>query len=535
MRTIRNLPIIAKWQSCNHLFLILISVLVMGTISLCACAKGTIPEPLREPAQEAVEQAVKAPGIDLYVNIRDLTSSGLNVGVEARIDNPNPVTLDIGNLQVVTRGKTGQTYIQDTMPGGSVAPNSSRTLSHSIVIPLNVLSERSMTVTVDGRAGAAGITLPISATITVTTLDLQNLVSAPGIALSVNIGKLSSNGLRTDLQANINNPNAVSLDIGNLQMVMKGQGGNVITTSTMIGGSIAPKSSGTFTSDLVIPLEVLNERSIIVTADTKAGVAGITLPVTATVTVNMPDIQSLISAPGIDLYVDMRDLSPSGLNVAIEARISNPNPITLDIGNLQVVAKGETGYSYVRDTITGHSIGANSSRSFTSNIVIPFDVLNERKMITTVDTRAGVAGITLPITATVTVNIPDIQNIITAPQVTIYADPTIVATFPLPSLRILIDTTITNSNNFGLIIGHLHINMFRSDGALIKQMTMSGGIIQAFSSQMFSSSVTLGPEVLSLIGSSYLRIKVDSEVGISSINDRIPIGSEFILVLPHLP
>jgi len=360
---------------------------------------------------------VKTPGLDLYVDMGSISSNGLNVGVEARINNPNLVTLDIGNLQVVAKGETGQTYVQDTISGGSIVPNSSRTFTHSTVIPLDVLSERSMIDTVDTRAGASGITLPVSATITVNIPDLQNLISAPSIVLSVNIGQLSSNGLRTDLQANISNPNPLGLDIGNLQIVMEGQAGDVITTSTMMGGSIAPNSTGTFTNDVMIPLQVLNERSIIVTADT----------------------------------------------------------------------------------------------------------------------RAGVAGVTLPITATVTVNIPGIQNLITVPQVTIYADPTIVATFPLPSLRILIDTTITNSNTFGLIIGDLHINMFRSDGTPVKQTTMSGGNIQASSSRTFPGSVTLGPEILSLIGSSYLRIKVDSEVGISGINDRIPIGAEFILVLPHLP
>lgn len=246
-------------------------------------------------------------------------------------------------------------------------------------------------------------------------------------------------------------------------------------------------------------------------------------------------VEKAVKTPGIDLYVNIGGLSSDGLNVSVEAKITNPNPVTLDIGNLQVVAEGEAAHTYIKGTVSGGSIVPNSSRTFTHDIVIPLDVLNERKIIVTVDTRVGAAGITLPVSATITVNIPDIQNLITTPQVTIYADPTIVATFPLPSLRILIDTTIANSNNFGLIIGDLHINMSRSDGTLVKQTTILGGSIEAFSSRTFLSSVTLGSEILSLIGSSYLRIEVDSEVGISSINDKILIGAEFILALPHLP
>ena len=82
--------------------LLLITVMSLLLLSAAGCG-GTIPEPLRQPAQKAVEKAVKTPGIDLHVNIGGLSSSGLNVGVEARINNPNLVSLDIGNLQVVGR------------------------------------------------------------------------------------------------------------------------------------------------------------------------------------------------------------------------------------------------------------------------------------------------------------------------------------------------------------------------------------------------------------------------------------------------
>lgn len=395
-----------------------LSITFLLLLSAAGC-RGTIPEALRQPAQEAIERAVRAPGIDLHVNIDGLISSGLNVGIEARINNPNPIILDIGNLEVLAKGGTGQTYIQDTVTGGSIAPNSSRTFTHSIVIPLDALYERNMIVTVDTRAGAAGITLPVSATITVNIPDIESLITRPGIALSVNIGQLPPDGLNVSLQANISNLNPLSLDIGDLQIVVKGQSGNVITTSTIIGRSIAPNSTRTLTSDLIIPLQVLNERSIIVT----------------------------------------------------------------------------------------------------------------------LDTSAGVAGITLPVSATVTVNIPDIQTIIRPPQAVIDAHYTIVPTLPLPSLKISTVTTIANNNNFGLIIGDLRINISRSDGTLLKRMAIAGGTIDANSSRTFSSSVTFGPDIIvGLIGSEYLAIELSGEVGISGINEKISIPPQQIgLRLPSLP
>ena len=397
--------------------LLLITVMSLFLLPAVGC-RGTIPEPLRGPAQEAIEQAVTSPGIDLHVNIGGLASSGLNVAIEARISNPNPITLDIGNLQVVAKGETGYTYVRDTIVGRSIAPNSSTIFNHSIVIPLDVLSERNMIVTVDTRAGAAGITLPVGATITVTTPDLQNLISAPEIALSINIGELSSNGLRTDLQASLNNPNPLSLDIGNMQIVVKGQAGSVITTSTMMGGSITPNSGGTFTSCITIPLQVLNERNIIVIIDTSAGVAGITLPITASVTVSIPDVQRLITAPKIKVAI---------------------------------------------------------------------------------------------------------------------TDTSWVATFPLPSIKIMTETTVINNNNFDLSIGDLHISVYRSNGTLIKSIPpIVGGTIQAGTTRTFPNSTVLGSEILSAIGD-YIIIKAHTEVGIEGVKERVPIESLEVYVPLRLP
>jgi LEA14-like dessication related protein len=405
----------ANSRTRNWGLLIAIASILLLSVEGC---RGTVPGPLSQPIQKAVEQAIKAPSVDLRVNIGSLSPNGLNVGIEAAITNSNSVTLDIGNLQVVAKGGTGRTYVQDTMPGGSVAPNSSMTFTHDLVIPLDVLSERSIVVAIDTRAGAAGITLPVSGTVTVNMPDIQHLITTPGIALSVNIGQLSSSGLSASLQAVISNPNPLSVNLGDMQIVLKGQSGNTLTTSTMVGGSIAPNSSGTFTSNIQIPLQVLNERTIVVTINTSAGVAGITLPVTATVTVNMPDIHSLVSIP----------------------------------------------------------------------------------------------------------------------QVTINASPSIAATFPLPSLKIQTDVIVANSNSFGLVIGELHVNLFKSDGSLLKAIIIPGATIYPNSSQTFSNSIILGSDIiLGLIGSSSLTIEADSQAGISGINDTIPIKATFILALPHLP
>ncbi len=365
---------------------------------------------------------------------------------------------------------------------------------------------------------------------------VEQHVTVPTVNLSVNIGQLSSNGLSANLQADISNSNPVVLDIGDIQAVVKGQTGNVIATSTIAGGSIAPNLSGTFTGNITIPLQMINEKTVIVNITTSAGAAGITLPVTATITINLPDIQHLITAPGINLSVNIGQLSSNGLSASLQANINNPNPLNLDIGNMQIVVKGQAGNVITTSSINGGSIAPNSSGTFTGNIQIPLEVLNERTIIVTLNTSAGTMGITLPVAATVSVNMPDIQKLISVPQVTINASPSLAFTFPLPSLKIQTDVIVANSNNFGLVIGDLHINVLKSDGSLVKEITLPGGTVSANSSQTFSNSIILGADIIpGLIGSSSLTIEADSQAGISGVNDTIPIKITINLALPHLP
>jgi LEA14-like dessication related protein len=366
----------------------------------------------------AIEDAVKTPQIDLYVNVDGLSSSGLNVDIQARITNPNPLSLDIGDLEVIARGETGHNYIQDIVSGGSIAPNSSRTFTHDIIVPLDVLNERTMVIALNTRAGAAGITLPVTATITIRTPNIRNFVSTPAIALSVNIGQLSSNGLDMSLQANINNPNPLSLDMDNMQIVIEGQSGNVIMTDTIQGGSIPPNSSGTFGSNIIVPLQVFNERNIIVTVNSRTGVAGITLPIRATVTIEVPKLSGLISVPKPDVYVS------------------------------------------------------------TPRLRLP-----------------------------------------PAP----------------PGIEVPTRTTMTNDNNIGLILGDLHINLYESGGQSVKTVTAPGGTIPAYGTRTFEHSIILGLELLNIIGSSSVTVKVNTQVGISGINEMLPIEGQFTLELPPFP
>ncbi len=247
-------------------------------------------------------------------------------------------------------------------------------------------------------------------------------------------------------------------------------------------------------------------------------------------------IESTIRTPEINLYVNVDGLSSIGLDLNVEASITNLNPVSLDVGDLQLVAKGETSRIYLQDTIMGGSIAPNSSRAFSYDFTIPIDVLNERNITVAANTRVGAAGIELPFGTSVNVQIPELNSLISIPQpnVTISTPKLRLPPNP-PSIEVPIKTIITNTNSVELILGDLHINLYKSGSQLIKTDTAPGGSIPASGTQTFEHSIILGLELLDIIGSSSVTVKVNTEVGISGIDEMLPIQGQFTLELPPFP
>ena len=209
----------------------------------------------------------------------------------------------------------------------------------------------------------------------------------------MDFGELTADGLHMGLQANLSNSNAFGLDVGDLQIVAKGQSGNVVLTSTITGCSIGPDATGTLSGDLLIPLGALNESSIVITVQTQAGFAGITLPINAKVTMKVPDIEDFVAVPAINLAVDFGELTSDGLQTTLQTTLTNPNPFGIDVGDLQIVAKGASdNVVFFSSTMAGCSIGPFATGTISGDLLIPLDMLDESGIVMTVQTQAGFGG-----------------------------------------------------------------------------------------------------------------------------------------------
>jgi len=282
---------------------------------------------------------------------------------------------------------------------------------------------------------------------------------------------------------------------------------------------------------MVIPLVLVGERGLLITVDTRAGAAGIDIPLSASVALTTPAIESLVSVPEVDLAVCLGELTSDGLQVPLQASITNSNPFDIDVGDLQIVAKGQSGNVITTSDIAGCSIGSNSTGKLAEDLLVPLEVLNESIIEITVQARAGFAGITLPVKAKAAVTLPDLGSLVSIPDMESNVELGIAPAFPLPGLKIAVTSTIANQGNLNLIVGDIQLSIIDSEGTLLALMAIPGGEIEISSSHTFSGTVILSPsDYQSLLDGGNFSIELTTEVGISGVNAKIPIEAEITVI-----
>jgi LEA14-like dessication related protein len=525
-----------------------------------------------------VENLVAVPEMNLGVEFGELTSHGLYMELRTSIANSNPFGVEVDDLDIVARGQSGDVLFTSKMDGCSIEPDSTGTLSGEILMPLEVMNEPDVVIGVETRAGIDGITLPISAQLTVGMPDMQSLVTIPkvkiqtkpswecgfplpslhietasaitnkgnldlkicdiqvsffdsndelvhemtipggivkahsckkfrgsatlcdseylrlicgedfrvevatkaGISgvdtvfpvqasmttvlsslfelpevdLGIDFGELASDGLHMGLQTILCNPNPFGIDVQDLLVVAKNQSGDVLFTSNMSGLTIGPDSTGTLLGDLLVPLDVLDESTIVFTIEGLAGFGGVDMPVNGKITVKMPDIRNLVAIPETDLDVDFWELTPDGLHMGLQANVTNPNPFGIDVDDLQIVAKTRSGNVILSSSIQGCSIEPNSAGTISGDLLMPLGVLDRSTVVIKIQTEAGFAEIALPVNAKMTVKMPDIRDLFAVPQISLGVRFGEITPDGLP---VALQATIANPNPFGIDLGNLQI------------------------------------------------------------------------------
>lgn len=496
------------------------------SIPLTAAVNLTTPE---------ISKLITVPEMDMAVDFGEVTADGLPMHLQTVLTNPNPFGIDIGDVQIAATGESGNVLFTSQMSGVSVPAESAGILTGEMLMPLDMLNEPVVIMTIRTQAGFAGANLPMAAKLTVNMPDIASLIVVPTVDIGVDMGNLTTDGLVMGLRATITNDNPFGIDVGDVQIVASDGSGGTISTSTMDGLYVEPSSAGTLTGEMLMPLDVLNESTIVIAFETQAGFGSVTLPIGARLTVNMPNLESLIAAPGIEMAIDFEDATSDGLRLGLRATITNPNQFGIDMGDVRIVATGQSGRRILTERMSGCHIGPGDAGTLRGDLLMPLNVLDESAVIITMETEAGFAGVAVPISATMTINMPDIGSLVSVPKVQMYIEPSWVADLPLPGLRVDVIANMANEGGIDLNIDTIDASFFDYRGEYVMKMSVPGGTIRAHSGHRFSGTVTLSALQYSrLLGGGHFTVALSSAASIADVDTSFPFEAAVTLELASL-
>jgi len=194
----------------------------------------------------------------------------------------------------VAKGQSGNVITTSDITGCSIGSNSTGKLAEDLLIPLEVLNESIIEITVQARAGFAGIALPVKAKAAVTLPDLGSLVSIPDIESNVEVGMAPAfplPGLKIAVTSTIANQSNLNLIVGDIQMSIFDSDGTLLARMAIPGGEIGTSSSHTFSGTVILSpsdyQSLLDGENFSIELTTEVGISGVNakIPIEVEITV----------------------------------------------------------------------------------------------------------------------------------------------------------------------------------------------------------------------------------------------------------
>jgi len=345
--------------SRKKLLLLLASIALSSIfLGLAGCTQPTSTKPpvpgkaattpvkeTKTPATQPTLQSYRKPSIEVNLVPGAFIPGGWDVRIEVAVTNLNPGSIDIGNLLLVAKDGKGRIYVQDTVPGATLVSQAKRTFTHNMVFPPDVFLGTGMLLAIETNAQIDSVTIPISRV--ENAPNIFKFYDAPKVDLSVDLGQLYSTGFDAKFLMSVKNSYPLRLDMNFVQMIMKGQTGNVVKSFNMEPGTVEPKSTGTFTSNITIPATILNEKQITLTAEAMAAIERAAIPLKSTSTIKVPTLASLISGlkseSVISEYSWGKTYPAPEISFKIETIVSNNNGFDLTLGDFRYQVYNDKG------------------------------------------------------------------------------------------------------------------------------------------------------------------------------------------------
>lgn len=357
--------------------------------------------------QKAAEK-IKTPEANLNVRVGGISNGNLELFIEARITNPNPISIDVEDLRITIKGE-GENMLKETViSGGTIPGNGEKTFSSKVSIPLSIITGKTVSTNIQTKVGAAGIDvkLPVQAKATIQLPDLKEMLKSPQVSAFVKIEGITENGLNISIEATFKNPNDIGVVVGDINVVTKSEDGKKYIETTIAGGTIKAKGEHTFSTSLVIPLASLNEDVLLTKIETEVGAEGIAfkLPVAADVKVQIPKLSSLVKPPKTHTDITIKAGERKAM---IKVNIANENAFGFTIGDVNIEIFDKDNKKIGEGKINGGTVSGNSEKTFSGEVTLDKALSKGDKTTTIIKTHAGLEGVKekIPIETTVTVTV----------------------------------------------------------------------------------------------------------------------------------
>ena len=286
-------------------------------------------------------------------------------------------------------------------------------------------------------------------------LDIR-VMKSPEVSIELDLIEINSNEAILQTTLSIENPNQFGLIIEDIEAVTKTNNGVEIMHIVLEGGEIAPNKNKTYIStdhitfDGEIP-EILTTKLTGIVGFRFLGIIKKTLP--------------------IAIKGDFGEITDEGINFTTEIGIENPNSFDIQIGDISLTLKTETGELIGDFKIEGALIAAKSSTTLDGKGRIPIKTLNAKTLFVNLSTTTGViiAGITesIDFSTGAEIGIPHLEDVFPSDTPTVaFID----ADMKLTRQGVLdwgfmsyMTLEIKNPNKIGLIAKDIIFSIYRID------------------------------------------------------------------------
>ena len=382
-------------------------------------------------------------------------------------------------------------------------------------------------------------------------IDIQ-VIQAPETTISISVVEIDENSITINTSLNLRNPNLISIDLDDLQVIVDSSDNNTIGTFNISGGYIDADGEKIFSSEETFSLSAdsfKEFKSIIatVTGNVKVKVLSViekTVPFMVTINALFDVVIDDIGIPTIQFSASVDEVNEQGVILSGTLDIYNPNPFSLTIETLSLNITSSDEDPIGSLILTGGEALPKQSVQFPFIFEGRYTLFNKDTITIDIDAKAGarIAGLhqTISFGTQAEFDVPDIRELLSLDDIVAV---TLTGSFQFTfrgiktRISLLIDNPTTlplRSENMTLIVSRIDDDEKES----IVQKNMTEHDIGAKNQTCVSVEVTIPYRSLfsmkrGKLIPDYLGLTIYGEATLEGLNQSLPLEINGYLD-PHL-